>query len=45
MFTPYDVQYARKKNYSDDVIANFTITLGKNRSQVKNLQYPGLSFI
>ncbi len=39
MFTPYDVQYARKKNYSDDVIANFTITLGKNRSQVKNLQY------
>lgn len=39
MFKPYDVEFARKKNFTDDVIAAFRIVMGKNKSQTKNLKY------
>lgn len=41
MFKPYEAEFARKKNYTDDVIGIFRVAMGKNKSQVKNLKYLG----
>lgn len=39
MFKPYEADFPRLKNYSDDVIGTFLVEMGKNKSQVKNLKY------
>lgn len=39
MFKPYEAEFGRKINYTDDVIGTFRIAMGKNKSQVKNLKY------
>ncbi len=39
MFKPYDAEFSRKKNYTDDVIGRFLIPLGRNKSKTKSLKY------
>lgn len=39
MFKPYEAEFGRMKNYSDDAIGTFLVAMGKNKSQAKNLKY------